>query len=267
MRRLVFIHGLNTYGDDDLHIGPLKFGLMHARLEAALRPMVDRFTPLTGFGSGSPEEQAKRITEIICSSDWYSRTTAIDWLGQSVGGLTARVLAQHPEFIKKTRSILTFGTPHHGAPVAELALSFENRHRFLHQLFSVFGYDTGKKNAIFQHYTAAAMRDFNRRYARPASVRCFSLICDVHRGQLSLPLRLAYGKIHGAPSQTVALRSDGLIFCDSQAWGETRGPFALDHFAQLGFFPYLGRSARWKAETEFHRFARTIAALVSDGDT
>lgn len=252
MATIVFIHGLNTYGDDDLHIGPLKFGSMHSRLERELKAIGHTFVAVTGLGYGSPEEQAERALKQVPES------CEIYLLGQSTGGLVSRVLAAHPELSSRVRAVMTIGTPHGGAAAAEFGLDFPQRYPTFARLFSLAGYDTRQKVEVFQRFTPKAMREFNQKYPISGTYKAISLICEVAREQLSWPLQFFYKKLH-PDSQ----KSDGLIWTESQIWGTTEGPFQLDHFAQLGFFPHLSPKARAEARKEFHRLITCIDRYVT----
>lgn len=247
---IVFIHGLNTYGDDDLHVGPLAFGPMHARLEEELKARGHHFLPVLGLGFGSPEEQAEKARPQL------PKDGPLYLFGQSTGGLVARVLAAHPALSSRIHSVFTIGTPHRGTAAAEFGLNFETRHPQLTKIFSMAGYDTRKKAEIFSHYTPKALHEFNQRYSERPNM--YSLICEVERRALSWPLRPFYKNLHPANQS-----SDGFIWAESQSWGESLGPFQLDHFTQLGFFPFFSTQAREHARREFDRLIAQIDRIVS----
>lgn len=275
MAKLVFIHGLNTYGDDDLHVGPLKFGTMYERVENALRSHGVDVVSLTNFGAGSPEEQAERAQVSLMKFDFMKSTPLepIHLLGQSTGGLVARVLATYHEVKSQVKTVMTIGTPHHGTIAAEFGLEFENKYPKLRSLFAKAGYDTKAKLGIFRHYTPKAMAEFNRRYPLQSGVRNISLICDIERGELSLPLRFFYEKLHSVPlafsgaekgCSVPFAASDGFIWCKSQRWGEEVGPFHLDHFGQLGYFLQTRPKSREKSQSEFQRLTEKVYQLISN---
>ncbi len=252
MATLVFVHGLNTYGDDDVHIGPLTFGLMHARLERELKTLGHTFVPITSLGHGSPEEQAQRALKQIPS------VSEMHLLGQSTGGLVSRVLAAHADLSPRVRTVITIGTPHGGTNAAEFGLQFHEKYPSLSRLFAFAGYDTRQKAEIFRCFTLEAMSEFNRKYPVLDTYKAVSLICEVDENGLSWPLRFLYKKLH-PESQ----KSDGLIWTESQRWGHQEGPFRLDHFGQLGFFPHLSPSARAQARAEFRRLIMCIDRIVT----
>jgi hypothetical protein len=273
---LIFIHGLNTYGDDLLHVGPLTFGPMHLRIEKKFLELARAqgapvfFIPVLELGAGSAQDQALRAESYLKSLPLFNEhpTADIHLLGQSTGGLVARVLASESGFRLRIKTVLTFGTPHHGTSAADFALAFEKNFRQTAKVFSLFGYDTQSKANIFQHFTPAAMADFNIRYVPKSGVRTLSLICAVPRALIPVPLRLFYRQFHssklGERPQIGAAESDGFITTLSQSWGETRGPYGLDHFAELGFFLQTSARQRKKAASEFSRLLETVLQVVSD---
>jgi pimeloyl-ACP methyl ester carboxylesterase len=255
MRTAVFVHGLNTYGDDDLHIGPLKFGSMHARLAKALAVRKVLVQSLTGLGAGSPEKQAERAVATMATIAKVEPLGELVLLGQSTGGLVARVMAAKLGG-ERVKAIVTWGTPHAGSLAARFGLELGEKLPALQKIFARLGYDTQAKAEIFRHFTPEAMIEFNKKY--PAVNRETSLICEVAAPDLSWPLIPFYRKIHPQCEP-----SDGFIWSESQKRGETLGPFALDHFGELGFFPHLDPRAKARARSEFERLVDEIVKLVS----
>lgn len=256
MASLIFLHGLNTYGDDDIHIGPWKFAAMHTFWQKALERRGVEFHALTGLSPLAPRDQAQEALALVRAR---RPSEPLHLLGQSTGGLTARALAAHPELRGRVASVMTIGTPNSGASAAELGLEFARSSPAWHRLFSLFGYDTVQKTAIYRHFTPAAVREFNSSCALPSEVRALSFICEVGTSELSWPLRFLHGRINpeGAPG-------DGFIPSDSQRFGDCQGPYRLDHFGELGFFPYLRPSARLKTALEFERLADAVAKVAGN---
>lgn len=265
MATLVFLHGLNTYGDDLLHVGPLSFGLMHSKLEAAFRERDVDFIPVTGLGCGSPEEQAERALAFLDDVGLKELDTDLHILGQSIGGLVARVLASRPELKDRIRSVMTMGTPHEGTRAALFGLEFAESYPRWSRLLAAIGYDTRTKAEAFQHFTPDAMREFNLKYPAPNGLREISLVCEVEKDAIAWPLLGLYNHLH-APHSGAAPASDGFILSSSQRRGEAIGPFELDHFAQLGYFFQVRPQARRKSEREFERLLETICEIVLNRD-
>jgi pimeloyl-ACP methyl ester carboxylesterase len=257
---IVFIHGLNTYGDDSIHVGPLTFGQMHTRLQNEFQKRDIEFIGVTGLGMGSLEEQAERALSFLQNCG-VSQDTPITLLGQSTGGLVARVLAARPTFRPSVRALYTVGTPHSGSEAALFGLDFSKQYPFIHQTFRRLGYDAHAKASIFRHYTPDAMGEFNARY--PAVVPEFSLICDVSESEISAPLKVFHRHLHKLEANGAMRPSDGFISVASQTRGQIAGRFALDHFAQLGAFYQLTVGARRKARSEFMRMVDAVAVSKS----
>lgn len=256
MASVIFLHGLNTYGDDDIHIGPWKFAPMHAAWQRALESRGLQFHAVTDLGAREPHDQAARALDVL---QRLGPTPPFHFLGQSTGGLTARALAAHPKMQGRVASLITIGTPHAGALAAELGLEFNRRHPLLNRLFALFGYDTGKKAAIYEHFTPTAVREFQLTCPLPSGVRAYSLICEVEPSGLSWPLRILHSKINPE-----GLPGDGFIASQSQRFGECLGPFRLDHFGELGFFPFARRTQRQKSALEFERLADTVTQIIGN---
>lgn len=266
MATLVFLHGLNTYGDDLLHVGPITFGTMHAKLEQAFRERDIDFIPVTGLGFGSPEEQAERALNFLAETGLGEIDTDLHILGQSIGGLVARALAARPEIGSRVRTILTMGTPHDGSTAALFGLEFAEKYPRWSKLFAAIGYDTRAKAEIFRNFTPESVRSFNARFPAHPDVHHVCLLCEVDRASVSWPLLGIYEHLHPETSEGPP-KSDGFIPCSSQsAYGEVTGPFALDHFAQLGYFFHPRRAVRRRSEAEFERLVDTIAKFVSKRD-
>ena len=257
MATLVFLHGLNTFGTDDLRIGLMNFGPMHARLEKEFSKRDIDFIGVTGVGSGSPEEQAENASKFLAGSGFLDADRPFIFLGHSAGGLTARALALRPEFKGRVKMVITMGTPHAGAKVAELGLELDRRHPVIFRALAAAGYDTKKKTAIFNHFTPASVAAFNER--APAITREVTLLCEATRNELSWPYYFSYNQIHPTPG----VKSDGFIESNSQKRGEVIGPFAVDHYGEMGFFFQLSLSARKQAQCEFQRLIDQVALLAN----
>lgn len=250
---IVFLHGLNTYGDDEIHIGPLRFGPMHAALERALTSAGLKFTTLLDLGMGSPDELARKAFSSLEGS--ILKTEKLHLLGQSTGGLVAVSLASLLQ--DRVKSVITIGTPHRGSRSAELGLEFPSRHPKLTGLISRAGYDPRQKSKIFERYTSQALQGFHDARPLHTSTRIYSALCKVDERSLSWPLALL------GLFQKYQAPGDGLIELDSQVYGIPLGPFQLDHYGELGYFPHLSGNRRRQARAEFERMITEIIGIVS----
>lgn len=252
---VIFLHGLNTYGDDDLHLGPLRFGSMHERLERALLDRGVILTPILQIGSSSIEDQANRALEHLKKCALPDRVVM---LGHSTGGLVARMLAARTELRERISSILTVGTPHLGVKAVELALDPKLHRRPGHGLsletMALLGYDARKYGRLetLRQLTPQAMSAFNA--LLPAGMSQV-LLCETTRASTSWPLRILSRQLNPDGE-----KGDGLVSSASQrAGGPVLGVFELDHLGQIGFFPHLSWPARAIARKEFQRLCDVIA--------
>lgn len=278
--KVLFLHGLNTFGDDALHIGPLAFGPMDQYVKAAMLARGLEYRAVEGLGQGSPEAQVDRVIAAIQS--WRTAAGAerieLHLLGNSNGGLTARaaaqVIADRDQRQIKMLSLITWGTPHRGALPAERTMTWHDRAKWLTPLAQAAGYDLTTRLETFRHYTPTALADFNRRHPPIADLPLYSLVCAVPAHKVSPCFWPLYPSLHGLSPLEFAAQllhrdsthapSDGWISIGSQNWGERYGPFALDHLGQLGWTAFLGsKQLRNEADREFDRLCDTIATLVA----
>ena len=272
MHKVVFFHGLNTYGDDDLHLGPIRLGHMHGPWERALKSRGCNVFSLVGLGMGAVVDQATKAKERLREAGWATvshtgRYEKIHFVGHSTGGLVARVLAADPEMNGQVASVLTLGTPHHGTEAAILGLSFKHEYPWLSRLFAVAGYDAASKAKIFSGFTPEAMAKFNSFYLQLLGVRYGYALCAVARTEASWPLRPFYNRLHPRlidSNSGSSPESDGFIHAQSQAWGHRIGTFKLDHFGNLGFFPHVSARRRGEAAFEFERLIDVAIKWMKD---
>lgn len=265
MATILFLHGLNTFGDDLIHVGPLTFGPMDRHLKNAFSKQSSKrkieFISIPGIGAGSPEEQASKALSFIEANVTLKQGGKFHLFGQSTGGLVARVLSHHPSISKRVASLITMGSPHTGADIAFFGLEFQAKFPRLQKTFSAMGYDTKAKTDFFKHFTPDSLIDFNRRFPSvQQEFREICLLCEIEPTDVSFPLKLL-----GRLNRGVTLkRGDGFITTASQCRGEVLGPFALDHFAQLGAFLHFGPEARKKSRFEFQRLIDVVVNIVNE---
>lgn len=253
---VVFLHGLNTYGDDDLHIGPLRFGSMNAPWESALKRRGLEVLAPVALGSHPIEKQAELVREELKKIGWW-HSRRLHLIGHSSGGLIARVLASHSE--TPVLSVTTVGTPNHGTLAAEVGMKIANQPIAASALKAV-GYDPKSRLEVFARYTKRSMREFNSSYPERPGVRYAYGLCEAEGSELSLPLRPFYGVLH--PQSHDKGRSDGFVDSESQKWGERIGRYRLDHFGNLGFFFQAFNDSKAAARQEFERLVDDVAATL-----
>lgn len=250
MAKIVFIHGLNTFGDGLIHVGPLTFGAMHANWKEALEKRGEKFIAIEGLGFGSPADQAERAIRFL-----ESHEGEFHLLGHSVGGLVARTLACNEKIAKRIRSVMTIATPHRGAAVAQVGMRLSKKNPVLHRMLKQVGYDSSIREEIFAHFTPEKCHDL----PDPEAIRKISFLCAIEKERLSPFLRSIYSRLHDSDQ-----KSDGFIFCESQKWGEVRDSFELDHFDEIGCHLYLSRKRKTEARLEFERLVEAVVAATKE---
>lgn len=245
MSEFIFIHGLCTYGDDELHFGPARMGRLDRHLVESFARRQTSFLSVNGIGFGSPEEQAETALPQIQSST--SRHLVL--LGHSMGGLTARVLQPRLEKAGYRVDIITWGTPHHGTSAA-----IRNDSRSVKKMANWLGYSLEMRAATFKHCTPDALLAFNKRYPFRQESQ-FSLLCDV-------PLRYTTPLLFALrPSEP----SDGFIKVESQSFGQILDRFRLDHFSALGYCDlHPLPSVRTHSRAEFNRLVESVLSFRHD---
>ena len=229
---------------------------------SAINPAPE-FLAVPDLGAGSPEQQAERVLRFLNAKKLLEASDPVFFhlLGQSTGGLVSRVLSHHPQLQAKVRSVMTIGSPHHGATAAEFALEFSQRHPILNVAFKSVGYDARKRAETYRYYTREALKEFNRRFQPGQCKHEISLLCQVNQRECALPLRFFYRKLHERLDRQPAL-SDGFVSIESQTFGRTVGPFKLDHFSELGIFLHSSKHVRAVMRTEFTKLVDEILQVI-----
>ena len=150
----------------------------------------------------------------------------IDLIAHSLGGLDARYALTHLGLARRVRSLVTIGTPHHGTPIADLALKgpLDWARRVVHAL--------GVPLPALEWLSTDALVEFNAQVLDAPGVRYACVVGGMHREDSSVPLALAPAHAY---LRRVAGPNDGLVPIASQYWGETLAEIEADHFAQIGW--------------------------------
>lgn len=242
MSQFIYLHGLCTYGDDELHFGPARMGRLDRYLVELFKHRQTPILSIDGIGSGSPEEQAETALLQIRSAT----SPHLVLLGHSMGGLTARVLQARLEAAGHSVDIITWGTPHRGTSAA-----IRNDSRALKSIANWVGYNLETRAATFKHCTPDALVAFNTRYPFRQQSQ-FSLICDV---PLLNTTPLLFTLRPRGPS-------DGFISVESQNFGQKLGRFQLDHFSAIGYSDlHPLPSVRTHSRAEFNRLVDLVLSL------
>jgi triacylglycerol lipase len=150
----------------------------------------------------------------------------IDLIAHSLGGLDARYALTHLGLAKRVRSLVTVGTPHHGTPIADLALTrpLDWARRLVRAL--------GVPLEALEWLGSDALAAFNAQVLDVPGVRYACVVGGMRRNDSFVPLALAPAHAY---LRRVAGPNDGLVPIASQYWGETLAEIEADHFAQIGW--------------------------------
>lgn len=283
---VVFFHGLNTFGDDLLHVGPVKLGRMDQHLKSAFLEKGIQFISVEKVGNGTPQSQADWSIQWLKANAPQIEGTTVTLLGNSIGGIVARALAKKlrenkTEFHFTVRQIITWGTPHRGTPAADLPSYLQKKfpRAFPHfkSALERMNYSIEEKSATFGCYSPQQMDIFNSEHPIHPNTKEISLLCSVPASDVSPYFWSLYPYLHGQGPLGMAAEisrdyvlksashfapSDGFVTNGSQSWGQVLGPYRLDHFVQMGFAELLlTKSKRTFARTEFQRLTDDLAEL------
>jgi triacylglycerol lipase len=147
----------------------------------------------------SVPERAARLAEQIAAIP--DRRLVV--FAHSMGGLDARWAIQRHGLADRVAALITIGTPHRGAPLAELG----SRTSLVRLLAG------DRTQRALQWLTPAMLERFNREIADHPEVFYGSVVSTRRR----------------------AGSSDGLVPAASQRWGEVMAEIQGDHWAQIGW--------------------------------
>jgi pimeloyl-ACP methyl ester carboxylesterase len=219
-----------------------------------------RFLGVDGLGFGPPESQAANAKQFLFNAQdqgVLESTEDLILVGQSVGGLVARVLATDRDLRPRVRAVFTVGSPHFGAEPADRAADFPDRHPALTRFTALLGYDPRTRVGPAWHFSSEALADFNRRFPVSKDLSTpplYSLVCVA--GHHNTNFYLSFTR------KVMGLREhgDGFIALKSQSLGRVFGPFEIDHLSAHGFFFSATKRRRRAAEAEFNRIVDTIVS-------
>lgn len=255
MVEIFYIPGLNSYGDDRLHIGPLKFFRMHEVLAKRLAEYDIKLTPIY-----PAKETLIKKAEMIAAEIQSRQKGSTIILGHSTGGIIARSLLSFPKLGEQIAGIVTFGCPHKGSHLADLASKLATSSHSRLRLLKLFGYDVKKNLEYIIDLSSENLKKFFQN-SPAVDVPIYSLVCTKPPHKLPLAFQMLYSY----SGETVDFETDGIVSQESQNWGNVLGPFDLDHLAQIGFFKHLvNRAHKKQTLAEFDRLIKTIANTVEE---
>lgn len=172
-----------------------------------------------------------RARELVAAIEALSHDR-IDLIAHSLGGLDARYALTHLGLARRVRSLVTIGTPHHGTPIADLAL--KGPLDWARRVVSALGVPL----PALEWLSTSALAEFNAQVLDVPGVRYACVVGGMHRAD-SVPLALVPAHAY---LRRVAGPNDGLVPVASQYWGETLAEIEADHFAQIGWQVAMRRS-------------------------
>ncbi len=245
---VLFFRGLNTFGDEDFRMGPLRFGPAHKPLFDLLQKKGIILYPLYEMGVGNIWEMAERAAQYLFRSEAWRRGDRFHIIAHSTGGLAARAFLQIPKVQKRVFTLTTIGTPHHGCYIADQVHDFHKKQTSLFLLLKIVGYDLKSRRSWISHLSHPSVREFNESCPDIGGIQYGHLMCALQKHELSWPYLLGYRNVHNPEIHDL---SDGLIEAQSQVWGKEVGSFQLEHAAQIGYFLYMKPSLKKRARAQF----------------
>jgi triacylglycerol lipase len=153
----------------------------------------------------------------------------VNIIAHSMGGLDARLAISKLGLATRVASLTTIGTPHHGTPLADMALSFGDW-RTVRRLLDSIGVNV---DGLYDVSTAR-MREFNRSIVDASEVSYASVVGAVNAASTAVVNALLL------PGHAYLLRkggaNDGVVPATSQRWGRAIAEVEADHWAQIGWF-------------------------------
>lgn len=239
---VLFFRGLNTYGDDLLHLGPFTFGDYEKHFVKRLA-QEKSFIPVREMGVDSVEKMAERAQKYLKTQKLLSTETKFHLIGHSTGGLVARAFAHlEPE---RVQSLVTLGTPHHGTYAAEGGARVRP---FTKSVLGLLRYDLETRKKHFEGLTPRALQAFNKNYKDLPQVTYASVLAEKPKDGGSLFTRFLEMQLNKERRP-----SDGLVPIESQAWGRILGRVELDHLEEVGYCFRLRPSSKLRFKREFER--------------
>jgi triacylglycerol lipase len=171
----------------------------------------------------------------------------VNIIAHSMGGLDARLAISKLGLANHVASLTTIGTPHHGTPLADIALCFGDWGRVRRMLDSI-----GMNVDGLYDVSTARMLQFNRSILDVPEVSYGSVIGAVGTASASGVNALLF------PGHAILSRragaNDGVVPASSQRWGRAVAEVEADHWAQIGWF------GNFDVESFYVRLAEDLAA-------
>jgi triacylglycerol lipase len=216
---VVLVHGL--FGFDRIGVPGVRFDYFRG-IARHLETLGCHAHAVRLPGAASVPERAR---ELVAAIDALPHPR-IDLIAHSLGGLDARYALTHLGLARRVRSLVTVGTPHHGTPLADLAL--RGPLDWARRIVSALGMPL----EALEWLGTDALAAFNTQVLDVPGVRYACVVGGMRRDDSVVPLALIPAHTY---LRRVAGPNDGLVPIASQYWGETLAEIEADHFAQIGW--------------------------------
>lgn len=179
----------------------------------------------------------------------------LNLIGHSMGGLDARYLISKLGFADRIASLTTIGTPHHGTPLADLALAPVGgpERTWVRRFFSSLGYPVEALDKLTPRYCREELATDGAAHSKVAYYSTTSAIPKRDAARRSLPLFWLSNRM----IRKTEGENDGMISVDSARFGEPLAVFAGDHYAQIG--QIVGRSRGLDYPALYRMILRNLA--------
>lgn len=261
---IVFIRGLNSHADDLQHLGPLTFGPIAQPLTLAFQARGLALVALRDLNMGSLEDHIRAADRSLRSTELWAGGRSFHLLGHSLGGLIGRGLLRDPEIRSRVVSLGTVGSPHNGAPIAEVAIRAVSEKPLITRFLQAVQYDLAERVAHFASFTPQAVAEFNVQTPNHREIYYFSAACATPFEHLALPYLALQLQL---PAEHRQQATDGMIPLASQRFGRELGFYQLDHLMQLGFCFDPRPSVRARFRREWDRLLTDLTQFYYNHDS
>lgn len=299
INKVVFFPGLNTYGDGQLHIGPIDLGPIDQFLAQKFRNfgldfiMVPNGSVPEAKGENYIEEQVIKFRDFVECHPFFGGTERPKTGTEPFGEMESRLRTQNQGTENLHPPIKYHFLGHSAGGLIARASLYElkrNQTGFFSKVASIttigtphFGselatltLDFAKSRSLLKILLQTTNYDLQSRWTffsgfTPMALANFNLKYP-NLSEIAYYSVVCGGPMHQLPfyfqllwrvlqkKTTPFSVSDGIVECLSQKWGTTIGIFELDHFSQLGFTSSLLKRLRHGTKKEFNRMIQTIVS-------
>jgi triacylglycerol lipase len=218
---IVFAHGWGEFH----RLLPVQLGYGYfRRIPHTLRTRGHAVHVLHVPPTASIELRAKRLARQIKQLD-----QRVNIIAHSMGGLDARLAIARYGLSEHVASLTTLGTPHHGTPLADIAVALGDFPKS-RELLSKLGLNV---DGVFDLSTARAL-EFNKQVLDAPNVLYANVVGTADPDGVHALLSQSHRYL-----LRIAGPNDGVVPAVSQRWGETLEEIDADHWAQIGWFARL----------------------------